>query len=418
MEKLLACLSIPFLLSSGCRSVANNNLKVTNGIDTTEFPGVVSITNLSSLCTGTFISDDTVLTSAHCLELRDDPDDYFKPFVLPSLTWQKSLSVRIHPDYYRGTDAPTDVALVYFPPQTAPAIHPLAAVAPVKGEEVTMVGFGDNEFAEDGSSTGANPTVKRVGHNTILAMDADFIRMLGQAKAISDKDGKASGTESVVNHGDSGGPLFNAQGELVGLADKARYEPSLKQAISDHINLQNPLVQKFIREARPELNSLPKRYLAGLYEQACMFDKDDETFVKASLHFTSNTTVTFTTEDFGGNIACSEGSLQKTTVADAFYTLRPSPSDPTSLELDVIVRSLALKLTHQMSLEAEKATCPALNRVGELASCPYGSFLQQYRLIRLDQDGSQFFATESDPAGTGPRFRGTQWETVPFVLKK
>lgn len=125
-----------------------SEVRVVNGRSETDFPYVVQITmNGKGKCTGSFVSPSLMVTAAHCVqsamhvefgEIRVERDQIF-----------------IHPDWPTGGEAcnrrgepASDVALIRFPDQTyrGPEFARLAAVAPVAGDEIKIVGFGHNEI--------------------------------------------------------------------------------------------------------------------------------------------------------------------------------------------------------------------------------------------------------------------------------
>jgi len=172
--------------------------------DATGVPGraIVMITggSGSSLCTGTAIANDLVLTAAHCVQQRNS-------VVRPSRR-DAPLAIRataVHPRFntqaYAAHRATADVALVKLaaplPPGIAPAALAPPGLAVAPGNRMTVAGFG---VTADGTDAG-------LGHARAAALV-----VTGQPGPLQirlyDPATRNAGPGLGACTGDSGGPAF------------------------------------------------------------------------------------------------------------------------------------------------------------------------------------------------------------------
>lgn len=179
------------------------SVKVTNGVDVATlpqdpFPAVVALGTASSgICTGTFVSDTTLLTAAHCLQRVEDG----------GLSYGELHPTRVFHGKLVGSLAAlrnTDVAVAVFPAGTAPASLRLLPRAAAADEEVSLVGFGRLDVA-DGTTSG----VKRIGSNTVARVEGGFVFVLGVG---GPQEGVKKGAKAASAAGDSGSPLLVGDG--------------------------------------------------------------------------------------------------------------------------------------------------------------------------------------------------------------
>jgi hypothetical protein len=161
-----------------------------------------SVVEVNNVCTGTLITNQAILTAAHCVCDSDDPpynedcqSSSNVTFHLASGTVEMNATVTIHPD--------EDLAVLTLD-ECNSTLQPreLATSNPAPNDGVTIVGFGANGC--DG-----NPGYgrRRFGAAVVSAVTARLIK--------TNDDG------SLVWKGDSGGPLlFN--GQVAGVAHTAR----------------------------------------------------------------------------------------------------------------------------------------------------------------------------------------------------
>jgi hypothetical protein len=209
--KLFKTVLLSFALSfSACGShqESGSDVKVTNGreLKANEKAKLEAVVPLSlerghGLCTGTFISQEVVLTAQHCVDGS----------TLPKVGDIEAVYI-VKPDVSYIDIPQMDVALLVFPKGTAAklGIKKLLKISasPVReGEEVTLVGYGRNNMHR---GTGTGP--KRIGTNRVDATVEDMIVFASKSY------GPGNGEDAGAGSGDSGGPLLNSKGEVVGVA--------------------------------------------------------------------------------------------------------------------------------------------------------------------------------------------------------
>lgn len=209
------------------KSGGDHNLLVANGqkVGPDEYRAVVMLKVGEGLCTGTFVSDFQVLTAAHCVE------GVKSIHIIEKQDWRALFSMKViaeaerwaaHPLYSIKTKGRYDLAVVEFPKATAPAIMALKDVRPKLGETVTIVGFGNNDIASkivNGDLEQSGSTHKRKGQNRIGALEEGQVIFTGSlSERHAQRQGYGPGQKVGLGSGDSGGPMFNEQGELVGIA--------------------------------------------------------------------------------------------------------------------------------------------------------------------------------------------------------
>lgn len=205
------------------------------------------------MCTGTFIRDDVVLTAAHCnLPVRSYEKLLDVTVFGPGLSRKTPLVATktvAQPDYRDYTD----VGLVFFPAGSAPALAKLATVPGKSGDKVRFVGFGRDMFRADTRGLGR----KRIGTNVMDNANG----LVTITNEFSPYKTPAPG-QSIFIKGDSGGPLFDSQGDILAVVSRSltleRPHPQipLRNYVA-HVHMQFPSVteprnQTFISGALAE----------------------------------------------------------------------------------------------------------------------------------------------------------------------
>lgn len=194
----------------------------------------------SNFCTATFVSHNTMLTAAHCT-------DEHPIITLPELGGVQSIKVYQFPlDNVSGIIDANDVAVVVFPDNTAPAHARFATESPKKGDKVVLVGYGScTEFLGPAASR------KRCrGTNEIAKIDVDSRIVTHESTGV------------YVSKGDSGGPLFTVGNEIVGIANSAESDGSIR---SMHTNLFAAKNLAWLRQVVQEGTAV----ICGLDGRAC-----------------------------------------------------------------------------------------------------------------------------------------------------
>jgi hypothetical protein len=205
-----------------CNKPQTAELKLMNGkvIAEEEFPAVFWLGN----CTGTFVSDNTLLTAAHCIGSS-------QTVRINRRINATSTKVLIHPETRRtGRIGAYDIAVAIFPDNTAPATVPVYPQNPASGQEAVFVGYGQ-------SNNGAGAGTKRMGRNKIRDVSGDVIR---SRRSTSNA---GSGEDVSVAPGDSGGPLF-IDGHIAGITSYMN-----EYYGSGHGDLASAKTREFLREA-------------------------------------------------------------------------------------------------------------------------------------------------------------------------
>ena len=241
------------LSASACKTASGDNIvKVVNGInDNQSFPATVALAALNThndlllYCTGTFIRDDLLMTAAHCTQGAGT-----NKFVVFSnhAPWAKerptSSQYTVHQDFSMDEPSPrpSDLAFILFPKNTAPPnmIAQIASEDEPVDASVTMVGYG-----------GATPSwqwdvlgVRRIGKNQIAGLwYGGPYRMI----KVNTNSEFTPMDASSINEGDSGGPLYNAHGHLIGIGQSGRYLEDKKYWDSRFIDLLVPRLANFVK---------------------------------------------------------------------------------------------------------------------------------------------------------------------------
>lgn len=214
------------LLNAACQEPKNEEsiIHVTNGaaIDNDEYPAVVRISLGNSSCTASFLSEDVLLTAAHCVRNK---------------TFPKEIRVLAHPLYATSSANRVDLALIKFSDKKSAHHLQISSRPPKAKEKITIVGFGLSD-AQDKTTAG----VKRKGNNVLGSRENGLLMFSGVVRG-SAEDGKESASAS----GDSGGPML-LDGQQVGVTSAGVVKGDTKFSI--YVDLHSEDSKEFFRQAQ------------------------------------------------------------------------------------------------------------------------------------------------------------------------
>ncbi len=259
MKSLQAAALVALVSACGQATQEDSSTKVTNGreIRESDFPSVVLLVANSaqgqSICTGTFVNSSQVVTAGHCLEGLNPvrPEMYYATEDASGQVRAvaRAISFKRNPAYSISLGvSKSDLGVLTFPEGTAPATSSLATVTPKAGDQLTIVGYGNNEnypsATEGVGGTGAG--VKRAGVNEIADVNEGLITFIGIPEKTSSE--APLGEYVLSGSGDSGGPLF-VGGKLAGVTSGggfASLEDGSAVAVSRYVDLTSTESRSFL----------------------------------------------------------------------------------------------------------------------------------------------------------------------------
>lgn len=253
---------ISWLIISCGQSPDSSSLRVTNGIDTPDQDLAVVLLRYGqgNLCTGTYISDRVILTAAHCVQTGDEVEVVRMQRSEAGVDFTvlaRSLATLAHPDYKRPENVASDLGLIKMPAASSKHWSNIAQRGAAVGDAVRMVGFGHNyinQYTDAYQMVEKGAGEKRSGTNTIATTVDGSLRFKGfiSPREAGDK-GESVGNKVGIGGGDSGGPLFNQSGELVGVASAQNPEwgewESIRSMESVFVDLTNPSARDFLQKS-------------------------------------------------------------------------------------------------------------------------------------------------------------------------
>lgn len=242
-------------------------LNLVNGTKTGDFPSVYQIatinlkTNAVGGCTGTFVSDNTFITAAHCIpcnpkelpiRLMGNTDTISYQLTREDLESKpQALNVFMSDQNYCDGKALNpwrpDVAIVIFPPKTTNKYAVLAKERLPETTPVTLVGYGMTDKTMLSNPEAKN--TKRYGYNqlitrpsTVAPAQPEAYEIIGRGRTSSSDTNGIVATDTMGVHGDSGSPLFKRDSDTIigilsgGTTVDQRYSAYQKNGNEDLVN--------------------------------------------------------------------------------------------------------------------------------------------------------------------------------------
>ena len=204
--------------------------EIRHGVETQSRPEVGKVYSFFgiSLCTGTLIAPDLVLTAAHCVSGTTSNDVQFQPGTRGAGLYQVR-DLRLTPGFVNvAVPGKPDLALLKLR-EPVPGV-PAATLAsqPVSiGSIVDVFGYGRDE-------SNGNAGIKRQGKMRVTAYESGTARLPdGTSYTARDIVFAPAGNDELTCSGDSGGPVFNAQGQILGVNSYVTYPDESRQACAD-----------------------------------------------------------------------------------------------------------------------------------------------------------------------------------------
>jgi S1-C subfamily serine protease len=228
---------------------------VAGSIDYYSFTANVAIATsgkTNGLCTAGFIRENRLITAAHCIK------DVTEIRVMLGYTDVYAESWEVHPDATDVNASPyasvsaTDVGIITLSPETVALYKSVAeeinvvprSIAGVgthvlkPGECFAWAGYGRNILNQTTSSDG----VRRVGSN--LARGVLHYKGYPAVYSQISPEKVVSNRASMFGKGDSGAPIYNVNGEVIGVV--SAYWPFRSSVVSIFADVTNPKTRSFI----------------------------------------------------------------------------------------------------------------------------------------------------------------------------
>lgn len=269
------------------KSKKKSCLNLVGGSLTDEEPYVAlllaPIDNGVSICTGTWVSDSTMITASHCLWDTKDGKARYIPgtgMIISGDSGTEAMNRGIAaelvilgaPEKTLGRpevkgemdDSIRDIAVAIFPENTAPAYVPVLENPLSSSDNLLLVGYGDIKAPAAGpedpkSSADAR---RRKGNNRLSSISAELRAQFSKDFYIVDgealSDGNTATNRAIVGHGDSGGPMLAGNAlagvAVLGLTTPESVLPYVNGAtgMGFHASLQSTFAKDLLRKAEKQ----------------------------------------------------------------------------------------------------------------------------------------------------------------------
>jgi hypothetical protein len=227
-------------------SALNNGEPVSKG----SFQSIVKILINEEICTGVHVRN-FILTAAHCFEKSSQMEkkefyslDQVKVIPFGHEAPISTLNLKISGHHEKEEDSiHLDLAKIYLT-DSGSNIFPASEVGPTPslGDKVVFAGFGRTFPLDSVEFFGSEDDIGTLHHgsNQIIFKDEKYLKIKGPI-VLHSKPG-----ETITYPGDSGAPLFNTQGQIVGILKGGYTEGNIKYSF--FTNIHSGQSHKFIND--------------------------------------------------------------------------------------------------------------------------------------------------------------------------